>query len=154
LDRRSCLVCGGTGEVREIYDDVEVFNTCECRGGPPARSRYVQVDATSADPARRRELFEALIAEPADVRLYRVRKQIALAQATAAEFRHLRGCSRLVASEMILDSCHRIELLSNFRDLWSNTSIHAGRLSDVGLALINLYQIIRHAPVRVWLSNA
>ena len=153
MDRPSCPICGGAGEVREFYDDVEVYTACECRGGPPAGRTHARIDAT-ADPARRHELFEALVAEPTNVRLYRIRKQIALALATAAEFRHLRGCSRLVESGMILDRCHRTELLSNFRDLPAHVTFGSGQVSDLALALVNLYEIVRHAPVRVRLSNA
>lgn len=154
MDRPSCPVCGGTGKVRELYDDVEVFSTCECRGGPPAAPRHDPVDATSADPRRRRELFDALVADPGDVRLYRIRRQVALALATAAEFQQLRGCRRLVESGMILDQCHRTELLSNFRDLPSHVTFGSGQVSDLALALVNLYEIVRHAPLRVRLSNA
>ena len=150
MDRLPCPVCRGVGEVREFYDDVELFRPCECRGGPPGPS----AGTPAADPARRRELFEALVAEPADAPLYRLRTQIALAMATAAEFRHLRGCPRLVESGMILDSGHRLELLSNFRDLPPDLTIRSGQVSDLDLALVNLYQIVRHAPLRVRLSNA
>jgi hypothetical protein len=152
MDRPSCPICGGAGEVREIYDDVEVYSPCECRGGRPAALHSLPVDATSAGPAPRREIFEALVAEPSDVRLYRIREQIALALATAAELRHLRGCARLADSGMILDNCHRTELLSNFRDLPAHVTFGSGQVSD--LALVNLYEIVRHAPVRVRLSNA
>jgi hypothetical protein len=154
MDRLSCPICGGVGKVREFYDDVEVYRVCECRGGPPAAPRHVSVDATLADPARRRELFEALVAEPTDVRLFRTRKQIAMALATAAEFQQLRGCRRLVESGMILDNCHRIELLSNFRDLPAHVTFGSGQVSDLALALVNLYEVVRHAPLRVRLSNA
>ena len=154
MEHPSCPFCGGAGEVRELYDDVEVYRACECRGGPPAARHSVPVDTTSADPRRRREMFEALVAEPTDIPLYRVRKQIALALATAAEFRHLRGCSRLVESGMILDHCHRTELLSNFRDQPAHVTFGAGQVSDLALALVNLYEIVRHAPMRVRLSHA
>jgi hypothetical protein len=154
MDRPSCPFCGGAGEVRELYGDVEIYGPCECRGGPPATRHSVPVDTTSADPRRRREMFEALIAEPGDVRLYRVRQQIAVAMATAAELPQLLGCARLVDSGMILDHCHRIELLSNFRDLPADLTIYSGQLSDLALALVSLYQVVRHAPLRVRLSNA
>jgi hypothetical protein len=154
MDRPSCPFCGGAGEVRELFDDVEIYRACECRGGPPAGSHAVPVDATFADPCRRRELFEALVAEPTDVRLFRIRKQIALALATAAEFQQLRGCQRLVESGMIVDNCHRTELLSNFRDLPAHVTFGSGQVNDLALALVNLYEIVRHAPLRVRLSNA
>src|SRR4051812_9272867 len=106
MDRPSCPVCGRTGEVREFYDDVQIFNPCECRGGPPTRPNTVPVGPAATDAIRRREIFEALVAEPTDVHRYRIRMQIALAMATADEHRHFRGVPQLLESGMILDDCH------------------------------------------------
>jgi hypothetical protein len=142
--RAACRACGGNGEVRTLYDDVEAYVPCECRGGPPAGLAPRAIGYAIADPTRMREIFDALVATPDDGPLYELRQQVARAMATAGEHRHLAGASRLVERGMILDDFHRADLLSNFREPSIERARHLAELRDV----------VSHAPLRVRLSDA
>jgi hypothetical protein len=146
----TCRICGGGGETRVICDDVEFYLPCECRGGPPADTPSAPV----SDPARMREIFDALAAGPGDGRLYQLRMLVARAMATAAFYPYLIGMPRLVDAGMILDDKHRADLLSNFRDPRLDLTARADRLGQSARALAELCEVVRHAPLRVRLSDA
>jgi hypothetical protein len=150
----SCGICDGRGETRVIYDDVEVYFPCECRGGPSVGPEPMPLNLRVADPTRARDIFESLVARPRDARLYKLRRQVARAMLTAADHPNLAGVPRLVDTGMILDDLHRSELLSSFRDSHPDLTTRVDRLGHAARALAEMHEIVRDAPLRVRLSDA